>query len=123
MILDDIKNALSEVDDKVYYGAVNRNEISDSDAWNYTVFGRSTTRAGQSRTVYTDRYRVAVVREDYIPDGLAEKIIDAMEKIPGMKFADNLTGEYAYERKGNTNIVCEMLVLEFSRGRKKCANG
>ena len=61
--------------------------------------------------------------EDYIPDGLAEKIIDAMEKIPGMKFADNLTGEYAYERKGSTNIVCEMLVLEFSRGRKKCANG
>ena len=78
---------------------------------------------GQGRTAYTDRYRVAVVREDYIPDGLAEKIIDAMEKIPGMKFADNLTGEYAYERKGNTNIVCEMLVLEFSRGRKKCANG
>lgn len=123
MILDDIKNALSEVDDKVYYGAVSRNEISDSDAWNYTVFGRSQIRAGQGRTAYTDRYRVAVVREDYIPDGLAEKIIDAMEKIPGMKFADNLTGEYAYERKGNTNIVCEMLVLEFSRGKKKCANG
>ena len=49
MILDDIKNALSEVDDKVYYGAVNRNEISDSDTWNYTVFGRSQIRAGQGR--------------------------------------------------------------------------
>lgn len=123
MILDDIKAALSVIDSNVFYGAVNQNQITTNSAWNYIVFGRSQITAKSGRTGYADKYNVIVVREDYIPDDLAGRVIDAMETIPGMRFADNLTGEYAYERKGNTNIVCEMLLLSFSHARRRCTDG
>ena len=123
MILDDIKAALSAIDSNVFYGAVNQNQITANSAWNYIVFGRSQITAKSGRTGYADKYNVIVVREDYIPDDLAGRVIDGMETIPGMRFSDNNTGNYTYERKDNTNITCEMLLLSFSHARRRCTDG
>lgn len=118
MILDDIFAALKTVDEKTFYGACDRTKITENTPWNYTVFGRDTIEI--SPTSKTEIYRVVVVRENYIPDGTDEKIIAAMRAIPGVKLRQNTPARYSYTRKNSTNIICEMLEIEFAHAMKRC---
>lgn len=116
MILDDISTALRTIDDNVFYGAVDRNEIKIDSDWNYIVFGREGLVVSQN-TGYTETFRIVVVRENYVPDGLAENVITAMRNVNGFRPIGDV--EYIYERKGNTNTVVEMAVLTFGRPKKR----
>lgn len=115
MILNDIKAALEEVDERVFYGRAG--ELDDRDLWDYTVFSRSTLRASGGRTGFTDEFQVAVVREGYIPDGDLDATIRAVLSIPGMRLSGD-EFRYLYDTKPGTAAVVELIVLTFSRPRK-----
>lgn len=115
MILDDIKTKLEEVDEKVYYGMVD-DEVRET-VWNYTVFNRVSLKPVQNRTGYSDYYDVHIIRENFVPEGLDIEVINKMLEIDGMRLAGG-DGSYNYVKKPNTNIVVEMLTLQFVRARK-----
>lgn len=115
-MLNDLKAALESVDPNVFYGMATSGD--GLDIWDYIVFSRYTLRTDQNATGYTDRYQVAIVRENYIPDEDVYAVIDAVLSIPGMRLSQN-DFAYDYTAKPNTNTVCELLVLEFDRPRKR----
>lgn len=115
MILNDIKNKLEEIDEHVYYGAVDTEMRSY--AWNYIVFDRVRMASSVNKTGYSDYFDVHIVRENFIEDGLAEQIIEKMLEINGMRGA-SADSVYEYVVKPNTNTVVEMLTLHFVRARK-----
>ena len=115
MILNEIVEKLQTTDPKVYYGMVD-DEIRET-VWDYTVFNRTKFRTTGNKTGYADGYDVHIVRENFIPEGKALEVIEKMQEIHGMKYA-NEDGEYNYIQKPNTNIVVEMLTLHFVRARK-----
>lgn len=117
MILNEIKEKLEEVDPIVFYGAVKRKKMQEK-PWNYTVFNRKLLRTGTNKTSYSDVYTVNIVREEFIPEGLAEEIVAKLEEIKGMKLAGN-DSEYTYMVKPNSDDVVEMLSIDFTRARKK----
>lgn len=116
MILNDIKNQLLEVDDSVYYGMVHSEKKET--LWNYIVFNRTSMKSSKNKTGYTDGFIVHIIREEWIPEGLAEEVIERMLEIDGMRLSDT-DMQYSYVPKPNTDIVIEMLSIEFSRPRKK----
>ena len=115
MILDDIKTKLEEIDPHVFYGMVKR--TMRESLWNYIVFDRRIMRASENKTGYTDYYRVHIIREGWIPEGLAEEVIEKMKEVTGMKPAKT-DMQYTYTQKSNTDTVVEMLTIEFCRSKK-----
>lgn len=116
MILEEIQKKLLEVDDNVFYGMVDGSMAET--VWNYIVFNRSTMGITPNKTGYTDRYTVHIVRENWIPEGLELEVIDKMLEIAGMRLAGN-DAEYTYVEKPKTNVVVEMLSIDFVRPKKK----
>ena len=115
MILNDIKNKLSEIEPRIYYGIVD-NEVNET-VWNYIVFNRVSLSAATNKTGYSDYYDVHIIRENFIPEGVDLDIIKKMCEISGMRQTAE-SGTYNYVLKPNTNIVVEMLTLHFVRARK-----
>ena len=115
--LDRISDALSVIDDEVWYGVAAKH--SDRDPFNYTVFSRDKTSASANLTSYQEGIMVAVVRENYIPEGMDAKVIDAMTAIPGVKLDASKDIEYRYDVKPGTTNTIEMMVVYFRRGRKR----
>lgn len=116
MILEDIQQKLEQIDSKVFYGKVDEKAISED--WNYIVFMRKRLSFDAQKNSFSDRFVIAVIRENFIPDGLENDIIEAMRTIPGVKLSST-DGEYNYVQKPNTNTVIEILTLEFVRARKR----
>lgn len=116
MILDEITKKLEEIDPVVFYGAVDKK--MKEEIWDYIVFNRSVMKFSASKKGYTDGYTVHIVREEFIPDGLAEEVIEKMEEIAGMKVGSS-DSEYTYMVKPSTDAVVEMLSIDFMRARKK----
>ena len=116
MILDDIKNKLEEIDPNVFYGMVD--DSMKEMLWNYIVFNRSVKRASQNKTGFSDVYSVHIIRENFIPEGLEETVIEKMLEISGMRL-DGAEGVYTYIQKPNTNTVVEMFSVEFVKPKKK----
>lgn len=116
MILNEIKEKLEQVDQNVFYGAVH-SRMKET-LWDYTVFNRKTLKPSTNRTGYTDVFSVHIVRENFIPEGLEESVIELLLSIPGMKLSQN-DGEYDYVTKPGTNIVVEMFSIDFMRARKR----
>lgn len=115
MILTDIEARLKEIDPKVYYGMVD-DSVAET-VWDYIVFNRKTISHSSNKTSSTDKFDVHVIRENYIPDGLEDEVIDKLRELPGVR----LTGEdtsFAYVQKPNTNVVVEMMSIHFLRARK-----
>jgi hypothetical protein len=113
-----IKEKLIEIDDKIYYGIVPEN-VKNSD-WNYFVFGQEKLKkSGSSLNDLNGYWYVTIVREDFIPDNLVFEVINKLTEISGLRLAD---GEfnYTYTFKGNTNIVVEILELQFTKMKKGC---
>lgn len=115
MILDDIKTKLLEIDSEVFYGAVDKS-IRET-VWNYIVFNRKPTKISTNKTGYSYYFSINIVREDYIPEGLDLIVIEKMKEIPGMKLAGT-DMQYTYIVKPNTNIVVEMLSIDFVKAER-----
>lgn len=115
-ILNDIRDALAEVDGSVYYGSA---ALHPKDArWDYTVFARRAMRPTGGKTGYTDLVDVSIVREEYVPDGLAERVVDAVTAVPGVRLAGQ-DHVYDYMVKPGTTVTVEALTLTFSWSRKR----
>jgi hypothetical protein len=121
LILEDIETKLKEIDPEVHYGMVtyDEDEAKNKD-WNYIVFSRKVMRSSDNKKSYSDVFQVAIVRENYIADGLCEQVIDKMCEIAGMRLAST-DCEYTYVKKPNTQKVVELLTIEFIRARKVVA--
>ncbi len=116
MILKKIKEKLEEIDSKVFYGIVD-NSVRNT-AWDYIVFDRKRMKPSPNRTGYSYVYSVHIVRENFIPEDLDIEVIDKVLEIDGIRLADT-DCEYTYVEKPNTNIVVEMLTIDFVRAKKK----
>lgn len=116
MILDDITKKLEQIDPIVFYGAVH-STVKET-KWNYIVFNRTVMKPSGNKTGYTDGYSVHIVRENFIPDGLAEEVIEKMLEIAGMCESGN-DMQYQYIVKPSTDDVVEMLSIDFVKPRKK----
>ena len=115
-MLDKIKQKLLEVSDVVFYGQAD--EIAPNVLWNYVVFWRGGMNRNENNTGYTHSYKVAIVNEEWVPEELIDSVIEKMESIPGMRLSrENVSFEYT--RKPSTNAVLEIVILSFSRARKK----
>lgn len=117
-MLNEVREVLETFEMPVYYGIAQSDDGSSD--WNYIVFNRDKLRKNDSRTGYTDVFNVAIIQEEYIEDGLAERVIDAVSAIKGVRPSgeDSL---YEYTRKPNTDEVVEMCVIPFIRARKNDA--
>lgn len=115
MILKTIKDKLSEVDEHVFYAMVDL-KMKD-ELWNYIVFNRNALKVSTNKTAYTDTFTVHIVREEWIPEGLDTEVINKMLEIEGMRLASS-EAQYNYIQKPSTDMVVEMLSLEFVKPRK-----
>lgn len=116
MLLEDIQNKLEEVDSLVFYGMADEQRITGD--WNYTVFMRKALSITDSKNGFSDRFTVAIIRENFIPEGTDMQIIEKMLEIPGMRIAGS-DCQYSYIKKPNTNVVVELLTMEFVKARKR----
>ena len=116
MLMNEIQNKLYELDPKVFYGMVYKEEITND--WNYIVFRRKALSVSDTKKGYSDRFIIAIIREDYIPEGFETQVIDKMLEIDGMRLASP-DCQYDYMQKPNTNIVVELLTMEFVKARKR----
>jgi len=116
LILDEITKKLEQIDPIVFYGAVDSSVKAT--LWNYIVFNRTTLKQNTNKTGFTDGYSVHIIRENFIPDGLAEEVIAKMLEINGMRESGS-DMQYQYVVKPSTDTVVEMLSIDFVKARKK----
>ena len=109
MILNDIKDKLLELDNHVYYGMVD-DEIREM-VWDYIVFERNRISFNQNKSGASHYFTVHVIRENFVPVGFEMTVKDKMCEIPGVRISGDPTFEYV--PKPNTNVVVEMLSIEF----------
>ena len=114
-LLNDVSAALKEIDEHVYYGTAATHDKAKP--WNYIVFSRETLNRKQNKSGYSYVLNVAIVREDYIAEGLEDQVIEAVEGIAGVRMAEG-GHEYFYGVKPNTRHTIEMAVLKFTYSRK-----
>ena len=113
-----IKEKLLELDNHIYYGLVPEN--ADIKDWNYFVFGQKKFgKGGTTNNDYKGYWYVTIVRENFIPDGDVIDVINKITEIPGLKLADG-EFEFRYTTKGNTNIVVEIVEIQFTKTKKGC---
>lgn len=115
MILNDIKTKLKELDNNVFYGMVDKS--MQETLWNYIVFNRTTMKPSANKTGFSDYFTVHIIREEWIPEGFEREVISKMLEIDGMRLAGN-DAVYTYVQKPNTNIVVEMLSIDFVKAKK-----
>lgn len=117
MILTEIHDALVGIEDadSIFYGTAS--ELPKDKPWDYIVFSRDVLDRKQNKSGYADVVNVAIVREEFIPDGLAEKVIEAIEALPGFRLKEG-SHKYWYAVKPQTHATVEQLVLQFTHSRK-----
>ena len=115
MILNDIKTKLKELDTNVFYGMVDTS--MQETLWNYIVFNRTSMKSNANKGGYSEYYSVHIIREEWIPEGFEIEVINKMLEIDGMRLAGN-DAVYTYVPKPNTNIVVEMLSIDFVKPKK-----
>ena len=124
-VLNKIAAVLGELCDDTgmvgaYYGAASPPEGAP---WNYFVFGRDTTEKSSNRLDLQNYYRVAIVHEDYIPEGMVPRVIAALETAEAGPLLRSTTDaiQFNYQRKTNTDLVVEWVTIRFfcphKRGR------
>lgn len=116
MLIDDAMDALEAVDPNTFYGTASA--LPKGAPWDFTVFKRRSIRRTGGKTGYSDSLVVVIVRERYIPDGLAERVVEAMEQLPGINLVKESEHPFDYEVNPQTGNTCEMLTLSFARARK-----
>lgn len=116
-MLDDIKNALeANFDIPVYYGT--SAEATGTVVYDYIVFWREQINWHvTSKGDYTEYYKVALVRQNFIPEDEETKVIDVLRKIPGLKEDGNIS--YSYLTKPSTALAMEVAEYSFIAARKR----
>lgn len=101
--------------ERLNYGKVMYGRVTDvPEEWNYIVFGRDTMKkSGTSRNDFNRYYTVAIVHEDYLPMDGEIAVIRELEKIPGLKLANDDI-QYDYMVKSGSQKVVEMAVITFT---------
>lgn len=116
-LLNRLKDALSTLDDDVYYGIADRGP-KDPRPWDCIVFGRDNAPINRNCTSLTHAYWVDVLREGYVPEGTEQALIDAVCAIPGMKLDADQGIEYDYLINPKSGEVVEAVRLHFKRAVK-----
>lgn len=116
MILTEIQEKLLEIDPNTYYGTGITHPKNKP--WDYIVFSRDILSRKANKSGYSDIVNVSIVREEFIPEGLEEKVIEAMESIAGVRLQEG-NHEYYYSVKPGTQLTVEMILLKFTHSRKK----
>ena len=115
---NEIQEKLLEVDENIFYGMVPDSE--EPEVWDYIVFGQRKIRKKDTNSNDLQGYwYVAIVRENYIPDDVLFNVIDKVTEAGGLRLADG-DFEYNYTTKGSTNIVVEIVELQFTKTKKRC---
>ena len=57
--------------------------------------------------------------EEYIPEGFEQEVIKVIQENTGLKLRDQPM-QFNYTTKNNTDMVIEMLTLEFTKAFKGC---
>lgn len=109
-----IRGKLEEIDPMVFYGRAGK--LDETVLWNYIVFYREKRTSSESHTSHTVTFHVAVVRENEIPEGLEETVIEKVLELPGMKLGSE--SSYAYTVKPGTSAAVEVLDIPFVKARK-----
>ena len=117
-ILEQIQSVLEQTFEfPVWYG---RTFTKGKDKWNYFVFNKKEfDRSGKSKLDYNYYYQVHIIMENYIPEGFEQKVIKAIQDNTRLKLTDQ-SMQFNYITKNNTDMVVEMLTLEFTRAFKGC---
>lgn len=111
-ILGQIQDTLETFELPVWYG---RTFSKEKDKWNYFVFNRKELdRSGKSRIDFNYYYQVHIIMEDYIPEGFEQEVIKKITENTGLKLVDQPM-QFNYTTKNNTDMVVEMLTLEFTK--------
>lgn len=116
-MLNEIKAKLESMGKPVFYGQAD--SLDGGDAWDYIVFSRASLSTTGNKNGYSDKFSVFIVQEEYIEDGIAESVIKALTDIPGVRLQDG-DMPYQYTTKPNTQVLLEILELDFVKPRKAC---
>ena len=73
-----IKEALQGIEPKVFYGI---GRFQNRNNWDCIVYGRRRKGKTESGAGENIRYFVAIVKEEEIPEGMEENILQAMKKL------------------------------------------
>ena len=101
------------------YGLIN----SELKNFNLLVFRRAKTGcSGKRGEPGQDYFKVHIIKENYIPEGAVQEVIDVLEapSADGIKF--KLTGDpvtYDYSSKGSSDVVIEMATVTFTRPERR----
>lgn len=112
-MLQEIEAKLKEFDRNTYYGIADR-----QNDWNYTVFARDKTEVSSNLTSKSIKFRVAVVRENFIDENVEEEILKRMNSLPGVRKSQEPIA-YSYIKKPGTNTVVEIMEAEFVKVVKR----
>lgn len=115
MILSDIEAKLQKLDPNVFYGVVDKSKLET--VWDCIVFGRTNIRHNTNKTSSSDYFDVLIIRENYIPDGFEDEVIQTLTELDGVRHAGS-ESRFDYIQKPNTDITVEMLTISFVRARK-----
>lgn len=111
---DKIKTTLAEIEPNVYYGI---GRFQGRTEWDCIIFGKRRRKKSSESISTSKRWFVAIVKEECIPEGMEDTVIDAMKKI-GMKLTtDDI--QYDYVEKSGESIV-EICMMEFTKIEKGC---
>jgi len=109
LILSELKDKLLEVDPVVYYGMVDDSQREM--VWDYTVFERTKIAFNQNKNSRSYFFKVHIIRENFIPEGIELAVIEKVCEIPGMRVSGDPT--FQYVPKPNTNVVIEIMSIDF----------
>lgn len=111
-LLQTVEEKLKELDSNVYYGLA-----SKQNEWNYIVYARNNTKISDNNTSRSQFINIAIVRENYVPEDMEEKLLAKMKEIPGLRKTQEDI-QYSYVRKPNTNMVVEIMEVSFYKAVK-----
>lgn len=115
--LQDMVKAAQALGLPVYYGSAWA--VPKNAKWDYIVIQRTRCAPRAGNTSCTQKYDVAVVREESVPETSLEELYDAMDAVPGLKPDPNEDVTFEYGVKPGTRITVELMVVPFIRPRKR----
>mgnify|MGYP006999055460 FL=1 len=115
--LEKIEEALASFGLPVWYG---KTFCKVDDKWNYFVFNKKQlNRSGKNKIDFNYDYQVHIIMENYIEEGFEQKVIKKIKENTNLKLIDQPM-QFNYVQKNNTNLVVEILTLEFTKTFKGC---
>lgn len=110
-----IRKKLEEIDPLVFYGMAGN--LREDVLWNYMVYFRERRRPSENKTGKNYLFHVAIVRENEIPEGLDDEVIQKILEIPGVRLSGDAI--YSYTEKDNTGAAVEVLDITFVKPMKE----